>query len=511
MTAERENEIPRISWRGWVVILVISLAVGVSLHWAITASVYYAASAASAKAMAGFARNWGGTKDGRDNTGKSRDGQLPAAEFMLRYMGLAKDSVDPNLFKRLNSAYPEHTPALVVAARLLGPGQSSECNEDIVRNVASALGRQLLGWPGDTKSELLLLKRFRQARVDGASGALAPEANKVASSAQVAAKSEHNVRNSIEEACKAFQDASAPAVKLLGPTFSRTGHKSGDDLAEIILGADACLPGGSSNSDFTECRLIKTLFGGTLNADSVRSSRLRINFLWGWERAAVLVLALLVLLAIWRLRRKRKPLERQENWLREWLAEADRRLSPNKPGTPNTDPRGEAKKMHQQFHETFGLSESRGPPYDWKGGLTVLRDLIDATQESLQTEHRSHLEKFVELHTQALARQRAFINALITAFPAIGLVATLDGLIIALSRASGIVAGTEAERFASTELVTGVLSSSFATTMLALIAMAVCMLINVREEHREADLLESTHKRLLAVFWPGRPASATTV
>jgi biopolymer transport protein ExbB/TolQ len=103
-----------------------------------------------------------------------------------------------------------------------------------------------------------------------------------------------------------------------------------------------------------------------------------------------------------------------------------------------------------------------------------------------------------------MERQRAFINGLITAFPAIGLMATLHGLIVALSHASGIVSGNEAERLGATDIVTNTLSSSFATTLIALIAMAVATLINIREEHAEADLVDDTNKRLLAVFWPGR-------
>src|SRR5690606_17132595 len=174
-----------------------------------------------------------------------------------------------------------------------------------------------------------------------------------------------------------------------------------------------------------------------MDGEAVRASRLKINFIYGWERAAVIALAVLITLAIFYLWRSRRLLKRQAAWLALKLQLIDNRLSPHheKPGDGEAD--AEATTLHREFYRAFGKAGTPEgpPPFRWNGGLTVIRDILDATLESLHSPDRAHLEKFIELHTQGLARQRAFINALITAFPAIGLVATLDGLIHALSRA----------------------------------------------------------------------------
>jgi hypothetical protein len=491
------NEIPHITWRRWLGIVTVSVLLGGCIHRHLTVGAYEGAVQVATAAQANFARTWTAIPV---RGLEARLNVSDPAQLMLRYVGLQPDSVDSTVAENLANAFksPDGTAnaqALLVAARFLGPGQSigdaiGGCEQSIVQTIAGAMARQLLGWPGDTREDLAQIVEFHELRSEPASQ---PPDDAVP------------VEDRVSDACAQFRQMRTPGVHLLGAAFSRTLPKSATDLADLILGPDACLPGGAVNKDYTECRLLTSLFSAALDADAVRTARLKINFLWGWERAAVAILAILILLALIWLNRSRKPLEKQARWLARELRNADALLSPNKPLASVAGPDEEARRIHRRFYERFGKSGTpQDKPYAWRGGLTVLRDLVDATEESLHADDRAHLEKFVELHVQALARQRAFINALITAFPAIGLVATLDGLILALSRASGIVAGTETERFASTELVTGVLSSSFSTTMLALIFMAVCMLINVREEHSEADLLEATHKRLIAVFWPGR-------
>jgi hypothetical protein len=510
--ARREIElrsIPSISWPRWAVYFAVSVAAGIYVHGCISRYAYENASEVASHTQATFADNW----EKSATPGESGDGSAAAA-LMLRHLGMPADSLDAELLDNLEEAFGRYRssagtpPGLVIAARLLGPGQSTSgdengCEEDIIGSVAGALGRQLLGWPSSTKDELQGLLQFRQIR--------SPSTGTAPSGTPPPADSA-STTEMVQRACAQFRDRQAPAISVMTAGLARTAAKPANELAERILGADACLPGGSSSRNYNECVLLRALFSATLNAEDVRDARLGINFIWGWERAAVLALAFQIVLAMGHLFGARKPLEKQANWLAVELQMIDSRLSPNNANPPVMNANQETHNLHRNFYDKFGKAGAPGtaPPFEWKGGLTVLRDIVDASEESSHTDDRTHLEKFVELHTQALARQRAFINALVTAFPAIGLVATLNGLIHALSRASGIVAGTEAERFANTELVTGVLSSSFATTLIALVFMAVCMLINVREEHREAELLETTHKRLLAVFWPGRAGAPGT-
>jgi flagellar motor component MotA len=104
------------------------------------------------------------------------------------------------------------------------------------------------------------------------------------------------------------------------------------------------------------------------------------------------------------------------------------------------------------------------------------------------------IDRLCRLQVAAMERQRNFVSALITAFPALGLYATLQGLIAALSNASGIVAGSESERVAATEIVTSTLGSCFATTLIALLCMAVFAIINVKDGNKEIDVIEGAHR-----------------
>jgi hypothetical protein len=260
-----------------------------------------------------------------------------------------------------------------------------------------------------------------------------------------------------ERACQDWKRDRQPPVQPWGVLLWRTEPKSSADLAQLILGPDACLPEGNDAASSAEqvksnvacskrCSMLPW------KSESVRSARTRINFYWGWERAAVASLAVLLALAILHLRSQRKPLEKQAAALEQWLRLADQDLSPNKPTNCGKTLPEHAQNIQKRFYDRYGRNQKSQPAYDWKTSeLTVLRDLVGATQESLNASDRSHLEKFVELQTQALARQQAFINAIITAFPAIGLIATLSSLIYALSRASAIVAGQESECFTNTE------------------------------------------------------------
>jgi hypothetical protein len=480
-----------------------ALVVGIAAHYFVTRAAYRQAVDLTEHAIPSFATSWNRIEaaqpessqapQGGAATKKSASGSKATfADLMLRHLGLGATSVDETLRKDLEAAYPAATtPALEVAAHLLRPGVSVACDAEIIQQVREASARQLLGWPGPSDSDLRTIAKFRdrQNGTDVDPGKSAEEVDRI---------------------CGLWREDMEPPVKVWGVLNARTEPKSSGELAQLILGGDACLPGGNdatSSQAQLQCRMLEALFHGAVDSESVRSARTHINFFWGWERAAVASLAALLFLSIQHLKAQRKPLAEQAADLEAWLRKADDDLSPNRPPGAGQSPGQHAQAIQKGFYDKYGGNQRNSPPYEWRTKqLTVFRDLVDATLESLNASDRTHLEKFVELQTQALARQRALINAYVTAFPAIGLIATLAGLIHALSRASGIVAGQESERFANTEMVTSVLSSSFSTTMLALGFMAIFMVWNLHEEHQEADLLENVHKRLISVFWPGRPS-----
>jgi hypothetical protein len=498
----RSESIPCLSWKRWTWVAFVSLLVGGVIYGTATSLAYFLASWTAENTPAKLF-----------DLPKSSVPEITiqasdAGELFARSLGIEFPSADDEMRKSLTSAFTEtDAPILLVASNFLRSGESKKCEPLVRERMNVALARLLVGWPGDISIDLTRLEEIvYPKRIDPA-------------------KSPQQLEEETDAQCDAY---AKELVLLPAPTallWGRTNPLTSRDLAVRVLGTKACLPGGSGDdaeAAYTRCRILQGLLDSAASADSVKHRRMWVNFFWGWERFAVIVLFVAIVLAMRELRRQRQPLVKQAKEITERLRLVEFRLSQIRDADNVSEAKSEALKLYEDYSSEFGVpydeKKHKNSPKDGKcvadaDGLcllkdkspTALRDLLDANRECVGSTQRGHLEKLVELHTQALARQRAFINALITAFPAIGLVATLHGLIVALSRASGIVAGSEADRFSATELVTGILSSSFATTMLALTAMALCMLCNTREEHLEADLLEDTHRRLNAVFWPGRP------
>lgn len=522
--------IPSITKRQWWWMGLRALVLGLFVYVAVTSVAYWHAFNVVRTATPSFAEGW-------VPPGTREKGANKAAELLSRHLGIEYSSLGSRDKKRIDHAYGSlDTPALQAAAMYLRDGYAkspkgvaaSDCEDDIRAATRNALARLLIGWPADTSKDYGTLRRFFE-----------PEPPENMSDDE---RGKRTIENCNSFSWDAFWTWPIPSYRIL---WDRTESVTGRHIAVKIMGADSCVPGGQSAEAAaaeSRCRILQALLESAAGANASRNARMWANFWWGWERLAVLVLAFAIFRAMRSLKRQRRPLQMQASDIETWLRVFENVLSRHRLTVANFNAKQAATKLYGQFCWKFGVKLAKVPAdgrfvmateegdlFDAQhaaeapkaakivcldsDGLcllksndkTALRDLIDANRECVDADDRSHLEKLVELHTQALGRQRAFINALITAFPAIGLVATLHGLIVALSRASGIVAGTEPERFAATELVTGVLSSSFATTMLALTAMALCMLINTWEEHREAALLEDAHRRLISVFWPGRP------
>ncbi|MFC4312620.1 MotA/TolQ/ExbB proton channel family protein [Steroidobacter flavus] len=451
-------------------------------------------------------RRWCITNRGNGVAGKDGAGTSSPGELFARSIGVQFSKADDPVLAALNRSFLQPTDAMVdVAACFLRPGDSKGCEPSVREKMAMAFARQLVGWPGDTRHDIETLR----------TGWDPPASNND--------QTDEKMAKETAEKCATYASV-FQRPGFLGMFWKRTEAVTGRDLAIRVLGANACTPGGTepdAEEKLARCRVLQGLLEAGAATERVKQGRMWANFFWGWERLAVVVLFIALLKGMSELHRQRQPLKTQAEQIADWLREAELRLSKVRGPSSVTDATAEARDLYGLFRAEYGVEfDAKKHKNCTKDGNfvadadglcvidgnspTALRDLLDANRECVGAADRSHLEKVVELHTQALARQRAFINALVTAFPAIGLIATLHGLIVALSRASGIVAGNESDRLSATELVTGVLSSSFATTMLALTGMAICMLLNTREEHREADLLEDTHRRLNAVFWPGR-------
>lgn len=526
-----DQEVPQIGRRAWFFLILAATIAGFTVHYVwvgheyrVAVQVLLGAPFANSEALT--------TLNPADR-----------ADVILRYFAIDPQS-GVNLKSAIAQAYDSpQTPALYLAAAVLqsrapadgsGSNQSDAtqiCSDKSVRStVATALARLLLGWPGDNSSDLSAVQQWINSDLMSRWQAAQPSClihNPQLKSANSYSSEATALTTLGANCCRTWVTSNTTQSTTLrgslmngpgstgtwlwfGSRAKRAPPLSPADLATRLLGPGACLPGpdtGSASASQLQCQVLRGLFATALDDDSVRSARAtKINFWWGWERAGVLSLAGLVFGALVILQRKRRPLTAQAAFLRGELDRCQKILSANHPPlrTAAQTPQTLIDDLQKTFYDVYGGNKAAARPFTWAPRITVLRDLVDSTQESVNATDRSHLERIVELHTTAMLRQRAFINTLITAFPALGLIATLRGLILALSHASGIVSGNETARFDATELVTATLSSSFATTLIALISMAIFMLWNMREEHADVDLIEDSNKRLLTVFWPGR-------
>jgi hypothetical protein len=131
-------------------------------------------------------------------------------------------------------------------------------------------------------------------------------------------------------------------------------------------------------------------------------------------------------------------------------------------------------------------------------------EIVAAAAEAVTQEDLQYMQTFVDRNIAEMEVSRELINSIITIFPVIGFSATLLSLVHALSGANQIATSSGDLRSAAILNVTSLLSSCFATTFLALVAMAIFVVLNLLEGNVDKRLLTTLSERLISTFRPGR-------
>lgn len=259
------------------------------------------------------------------------------------------------------------------------------------------------------------------------------------------------------------------------------------ETARRLMGVDGCL--GDQTREI--CTMVTRLFQAAVDHPSVRAARTGMNMFWGWERLGVYWLAFVVSFALLYHSLARQNLERQKEWLSTQL---DVRkaidLSSIRKSLIITFPEEEA---HQAAPDPATLQVGNLPK-----AITPVLDLVNAAvNDHTNKVGHNDLDARVSANTHQITQGRVAIDLLITVFPVIGFIATLWGLITALSSANLIASSQGDEKNAAVLHVTAELSSCFSTTLLALTLMTIFAIINVLQAKKEVQLVTEPHYHLL--------------
>lgn len=246
---------------------------------------------------------------------------------------------------------------------------------------------------------------------------------------------------------------------------------SAPEVAKWLLGLEPCV--GEQRDD---CALVTRILQSSLDSDKVRSARTWVNMICGAERLAVLILFFVMLQALIYRSIVRRNLDQQKEKTLDWLGK-DGKLS--------------AKEAGAWFEETF-------PAADDNTEFTPIRNLLKAAEKSLD-----EIDLRARIDAELIKQSRVVVDTLITIFPVIGFVATLWGLIVALSSANLIASSTGDERNANVMRVTSELSSCFSTTLLALICMTLFAVWATIQAKRESALVSDIQECCLKAFRAG--------
>jgi biopolymer transport protein ExbB/TolQ len=263
--------------------------------------------------------------------------------------------------------------------------------------------------------------------------------------------------------------------------FSNKPQPSGaPENAHRLMGVDACL----SDETRETCTMVTRLLQAAVDNPSVRSARTWMNMFWGLERMLVYWLAFVVLFALIYHSLARQNLERQKDWL-------STELDPKKTIDLTS--------LKKRLIKTFPEEEAHQATLEsGSQNITPVLDLLNAAvNDHSGGGGHNDLDARVTANTHQITHGRVAIDLLITVFPVIGFVATLWGLITALSSANLIASSQGDEKNAAVLHVTAELSSCFATTLLALTLMTVFAIINVLQAKKEIQLVTEPQYHLL--------------
>ena len=261
---------------------------------------------------------------------------------------------------------------------------------------------------------------------------------------------------------------------------------SAPEVARWLLGAQNCV---GDNRD--ACTLVTRLLQSALDNPDVRTSRTFVNMIWGWERLLVLVLFFVLLLCLFYRSVVRQNLDLQmERTLEKYRLVVEASSLPRK-RAPTSSQKGNALFQPAYSEEVYSWFKREFPEEQDNRDFTPIRNLLkvaDADEIDLRARVDSDL----------IAQSRIPLDTIITVFPVIGFVATLWGLITALSSANLIASSTGDERNASVMRVTSELSSCFSTTLLALVFMTGFAVWNILQAKRELALVGNIQDCLLS-------------
>ena len=282
----------------------------------------------------------------------------------------------------------------------------------------------------------------------------------------------------IEDGCK-LRDSFSPGEFITG-SLAKPTPISAPEVAKWLLGTQSCI-----QDDKDRCLLITRLLQSALDSADVRTARTFVNMIWGWERLAVIVLffVLLFLLVYRSVVRQNLDVQKKRVLLRfAAISRANQRRTSGRQAS--LVEASATKEVYKWFVQCFPQDKDN-PDF------TPIRNLLKVS-EAEEIRIRARIDS--ELITQS----RVPLDTLITVFPVIGFVATLWGLITALSSANLIASSTGDARNASVMHVTSELSSCFSTTLLALVFMTAFAVWNTLQAKRELALVGDVQDCLLS-------------
>lgn len=494
----------RISRGRWIVIWLLGILLGLVIYGSTVGYVYWTTEKDMQTAGADFMRPW--------------PNDMPAvtiASATLGEFGIPNSDLNQQVSnivadfqaKQGGNQKPSDLPIMGIVSKLLlaqRHGASQVCENECQTALSPVLTRMLLGWPGKLDDEVQFLRNMFNGKPTA-------EKNEV-----------------IGQACRQVTLLATRKPWLLSPKMLWGGESpwSAPRLAQLVMGNPAACQDTDSGQDEAgkkTCKFLTGMFQSLLDDSKVRDDRSgKVNFFYGWERALVAILFIVVGLAIFHRFLALLRLEDQRQWLLKRLDQADERLSPHYgPSRNNETAENQAGLVRKEFLEKYfpefalASDSKRNPkeldtaPEDFsetvpKEKAEPILEIVNAFAESVTRQKYEHLEALVDLNLSEIDGSREFLNGLITVFPAIGFSATLLSLVSALAGANQIATSTGGLRSAAILNITALLSSCFATTFLALISMAFFAIFSLLQAGAEKRLMTTIHEKMIAVFWPNR-------
>lgn len=273
-------------------------------------------------------------------------------------------------------------------------------------------------------------------------------------------------------------------------------------LAKLLIGKAAPDP------DAVVPKVVQHLLQAALDSDRTRSVlTYEVGIFYGWERLVVLVLFLCVVHALIYRECARVPLEEQAEFVHEELRALAQARSPTA-AHDGKNRLGELTQLCTKFDERYPRlhmardKEDRRPQDATNADphLHPIAGLLSATRRSLNADNPRLISVAAEDVRSHMERWRETLNGVITLFPVIGFSATLLGLIAAFSVADRVAVFAGLAKATAVRAMVSELSACFATTFLALLAMALLTLFSMRQAQCEHAMVERLGIELDAMF-----------